>query len=398
MAERNKVDWLPGLLGPLALRILGLGTPKLRTTVDLDIPGLTVQNNNDGVKTDIAINADTFVRAGLAGATANIAVNSKKITGLANSSDPADAVNRSQLDDAVDTLTDYIDTEIAGVGGGGAPWSLTSDVTGTLPVANGGTGITSIGSGMATWWGTPTSANLYSALSTKTGSGYVVFQDSPTFKTNIQINNPANTFAYFLTPGAISANRTVNLPVLAGTDTLVCEAFAQALTNKTINCASNTVTNIDNSCISNSAGIAWGKLASGAANLPAVTSFVTTVDAKCTLKSREPVHVQTTDATQTTLDSFTLGSETSSTVTWTVTGVKSDGSQMAGYSVTACFKNDGGTLTQVGTTVVTVLGESDAAWDCTIDNSGTTIRLRVTGKAATTIQWGAAGSSLEVIP
>jgi hypothetical protein len=44
--------------------------------------------------------------------------------------------------------------------------SLTSAVTGTLPVANGGTGITSLGTGVATWLGTPSLANLNTALGT----------------------------------------------------------------------------------------------------------------------------------------------------------------------------------------------------------------------------------------
>ncbi len=41
---------------------------------------------------------------------------------------------------------------------------LTADVTGTLPVGNGGTGITSLGSGVATWLGTPSVINLNAAL------------------------------------------------------------------------------------------------------------------------------------------------------------------------------------------------------------------------------------------
>jgi len=58
--------------------------------------------------------------------------------------------------------------------------SLTSQVTGTLPVANGGTGITSFGSGVATWIGTPSSANLASAVTDETGSGALVFGTAPT--------------------------------------------------------------------------------------------------------------------------------------------------------------------------------------------------------------------------
>lgn len=58
---------------------------------------------------------------------------------------------------------------------------LTTHVSGTLPVANGGTGITSLGSGIATWLGTPSSANLAAAITDETGSGALVFANSPTF-------------------------------------------------------------------------------------------------------------------------------------------------------------------------------------------------------------------------
>ena len=57
---------------------------------------------------------------------------------------------------------------------------LTTGVTGTLPVANGGTGITSLGTGVATFLGTPSSANLAAALTDETGSGSAVFGTSPT--------------------------------------------------------------------------------------------------------------------------------------------------------------------------------------------------------------------------
>jgi hypothetical protein len=57
---------------------------------------------------------------------------------------------------------------------------LTTGVTGTLPVANGGTGITSLGTGVATFLGTPSSANLAAAVTDETGSGALVFGTSPT--------------------------------------------------------------------------------------------------------------------------------------------------------------------------------------------------------------------------
>jgi hypothetical protein len=108
--------------------------------------------------------------------------------------------------------------------------NLASGVTGTLPVANGGTGITSFGTGVATalganinttggyvtqsgtlaasaivlgggsaaavtstttgtgvvtWLGTPSSANLAAAITDETGSGALVFATSPTLVTPV---------------------------------------------------------------------------------------------------------------------------------------------------------------------------------------------------------------------
>lgn len=62
---------------------------------------------------------------------------------------------------------------------------LTTQVTGTLPVANGGTGITSLGTGVATWLGTPSSANLAAAVTDETGTGALVFANTPTLVTPV---------------------------------------------------------------------------------------------------------------------------------------------------------------------------------------------------------------------
>ena len=49
-----------------------------------------------------------------------------------------------------------------------------------LPVASGGTGITSFGTGVATFLGTPSSANLAAAVTDETGTGALVFANTPT--------------------------------------------------------------------------------------------------------------------------------------------------------------------------------------------------------------------------
>ena len=66
----------------------------------------------------------------------------------------------------------------------GLPW--VSNGTGADPAyqvltpVGGGTGITALGAGIATWLGTPTSANLFSAMTDKTGTGgLLVFSTSP---------------------------------------------------------------------------------------------------------------------------------------------------------------------------------------------------------------------------
>lgn len=69
----------------------------------------------------------------------------------------------------------------------GSPITTSGTITlaGTLAVANGGTGITSLGSGVATWLGTPSSANLAAAVTDETGSGALVFATSPSLTTPV---------------------------------------------------------------------------------------------------------------------------------------------------------------------------------------------------------------------
>ena len=72
---------------------------------------------------------------------------------------------------------------------------LTTGVTGTLPVANGGTGITSFGTGVATFLGTPSSANLLAAVTNETGTGALVFGTSPTLVTPVLGAASATSYA-----------------------------------------------------------------------------------------------------------------------------------------------------------------------------------------------------------
>jgi len=89
----------------------------------------------------------------------------------------------------------------------GSPITTTGTITlaGTLAVANGGTGITSFGTGVATFLGTPSSANLAAAVTDETGTGALVFAISPTFTTPI-----------LGTPTSATLTNATGLPISTG--------------------------------------------------------------------------------------------------------------------------------------------------------------------------------------
>lgn len=103
------------------------------------------------------------------------------------------------------------------------------------------------------------------------------------------------------------------------------------------------------------------------------------------LKTRTSA-VQTTDDTQTTLYSLTL-SDTS--VYWleaSIIGRKTDGTDRAYYVRQTLVYREGGSAT-LGTIQTPVTDESDASWDATFTVASNDILVRVTGVAATTINW-----------
>jgi hypothetical protein len=131
-------------------------------------------------------------------------------TGLDKTGNTLDIDSTVTTNDGTQTLTNK---SISGSANTITNVSLTSSVTGTLPVANGGTGITSLGAGIATFLETPSSANLASALTDEAGTGTVAFTNSPTFTTP--------------TLGAAAAT-SIALP-----DALVGSALATASTSAT---------------------------------------------------------------------------------------------------------------------------------------------------------------------
>jgi hypothetical protein len=106
--------------------------------------------------------------------------------------------------------------------------------------------------------------------------------------------------------------------------------------------------------------------------------------------------VQTTDATVTTVDSVTLAEGKAYLVEVSVAAKEGD-TNRAGYVRRACvYRPAAGSATLQGSVQDALTVESEAAWDCTIDVSGNDARVRVTGEAATTINWACKMIILEI--
>jgi hypothetical protein len=105
----------------------------------------------------------------------------------------------------------------------GTPASATLTNATGLPIS---TGVSGLGTGIATFLATPSSANLATAITDETGSGLLVFATSPTLTTPI-ISSITNT-------------GTLTLPT--STDTLVGRATTDTLTNKRITSRVSTTT------------------------------------------------------------------------------------------------------------------------------------------------------------
>lgn len=81
---------------------------------------------------------------------------------------------------------------------------------------------------------------------------------------NLSIHNPARTFHYTFRTGAIAANRQITLPLLTSNETMVTDAFAQTLTNKTL--GSGTVHSVSPT-ISSGAKFTFTPVLAGAAGI-----------------------------------------------------------------------------------------------------------------------------------
>ena len=119
----------------------------------------------------------------------------------------------------------------------GTPATVTLTNATGLPVS---TGITGLGSNVATFLATPSSANLSSAVTDETGSGSLVFATLPTFGgTGVKFSGSTSGTTTVLAT-ATAGTTTLTLP--AATDTLVGKATTDTFTNKRVTPRVSTTT------------------------------------------------------------------------------------------------------------------------------------------------------------
>lgn len=212
----------------------------------------------------------------------------------------------------------------------------------------------------------------------------------------------AESFAFRVVQGAEATSGTEVKPSLAGDATLLADIKRTQGQTQILTAAINPYVpsrRQDFDFGLNTSDVAAQITAALAAG-PTITSatlggtpVITATSMSATGNTRGKIYsdeasVDTTNATITTLFSWTILDEAVTTFTCEISAIKSDGSVTASFIRKVRIKRDGGTVTVA--TVTDGYSDLEAGFTgivITVDSSGATGRLRVTGLVATNINW-----------
>lgn len=184
------------------------GSPNISTTGSIDIPTFNGNINFSGIGfpsitssgEDLTFSA--FSCLGLATFNNHISIDGVTNTGVTGTGN------------IVYSSSPTLVTPVLGTPSSGTLTNCTQ-----LPIS---TGVSGLGSGIATFLGTPSSANLSSALTDETGSGALVFGTSPSFTTSV--NTGSTTFSVFnstaTTINAFGSATAISIGSSSGTTTI----------------------------------------------------------------------------------------------------------------------------------------------------------------------------------
>ena len=194
-----------------------------------------------------------------------------------------------------------------------------------------------------------------------------------------------------------SSNASGNYSLALGNSALASAETAMAFGDATVS-GVGSIGIGGNSAATTSGAVAIGRYARSTTNRNGSIALCTYPDT--TLNFRKGFgKVQTTDATQTILYLNNAGSSDGAITCVesqvlafdiVVTGKKSDNTEGAMFRLEgACRRASGGNITLIGSVTKTVLCRDDSNWDvaATVDTGTQSLQVKVTGVAATTIDW-----------
>ena len=159
--------------------------------------------------------------------------------------------------------------------------------------------------------------------------------------------------------------------------------------NFALTSASATATSTGTFRFTNSGGT--GTIVSQSTTGNRVFSVTTTATSDDPVVNYYQNRTTTTNATPATIHTVTTADVTTTYITGTITarrtgGVSGTAEDGAAYEFKAVYKNTTNAVL-IGSATITVIGESQAGWDVTLNISGDDVQIQVTGAANNNITW-----------